>query len=101
MTAGEDPQERAVTSGKLAPKSVIAGKLGPNAVLPGNIGNGAVTSAKIGAGAVIAASIKNGVDHHQQTARNEAGRPAAEDSANRLGDAGQAERRIRPAARRR
>jgi hypothetical protein len=37
----------AVTSAKLAKKSVINGKLGPNSVGPGNIGNGAVTAAKL------------------------------------------------------
>jgi hypothetical protein len=51
----------AVTSAKLAKKSVISGKLGPNSVGPGNIGNGAVTTAKLAQGAVIASTIKNSV----------------------------------------
>jgi hypothetical protein len=51
----------AVTSAKLAKKSVIAGKLGPNSVGPGNIGNGAVTTAKLAANSVIASTIKNSV----------------------------------------
>lgn len=54
-------KRRAVTSAKLAPKSVIAGKLATNSVGPGNIGNGAITSAKLAASSVIASTIKNSV----------------------------------------